>query len=251
MKAYPYTPKAGDVAWVNYIPVRFISDNFQEGTYNQKGYVAIDMLQTSTGKQAWVDYVPVVIDDTRTDAWLVNSVGYVPVNYSGTGDGTAANKGLSLNFVGSSTLDPRITFSRASNATVTNSSGNIVYAPHNLLTYSEQFDNSAWTKQDSTITANATVSPDGTTTADKLAETAVTGSNYAYQTMSFTAGVTYTLSVYAKAAERNFVWVQLPGTAFGSAQYRLVNLTDGTSSGSATIYSVTSVGNGWWRVTGS
>ena len=74
----------------------------------------------------------------------------------------SANKGLrngygatfAENFAdGTNTLDPRITFSRASNATVTNSSGNIVYAPHNLLTYSEQFDNSAWTKSGSTVTA--------------------------------------------------------------------------------------------------
>lgn len=38
----------------------------------------------------------------------------------------------------------------------------------NLLTYSEQFDNAAWTKSNVTITANSTTSPDGTTTADTL-----------------------------------------------------------------------------------
>lgn len=212
MKAYPYTPKTGDVAWVNYIPVRFVSDNFQEGTYNQKGYVAIDMLQTSTGKQAWVDYVPVVIDDTRTDAWLINSVGYVPVNYSGTGDGTAANKGLSLNFVGSSTLDPRITFSRASNATVTNSSGYIVYAPHNLLTYSEQFDNSTWVKTTTTVAANSFVAPSGNTTADTL--TASGANSTTLQTFTAIASpYTFSVSLYRKTGTGN-IDITVDGTTW-------------------------------------
>ena len=42
----------------------------------------------------------------------------------------------------------------------------------NLLTYTEQFDNAAWPKTNATITANAAVAPDGTTTADTLTATA-------------------------------------------------------------------------------
>ena len=61
-----------------------------------------------------------------------------------------------------------ITFSRTSNATVTKSDGTIGYAPHNLLTFSEQFDNAAWTKTTTTVTANAIASPIGTTTGDTL-----------------------------------------------------------------------------------
>lgn len=39
----------------------------------------------------------------------------------------------------------------------------------NLLTYSEQFDNGAWTKQAGvTVTANQAADPDGTTTADLI-----------------------------------------------------------------------------------
>jgi hypothetical protein len=40
----------------------------------------------------------------------------------------------------------------------------------NLLTYSEDFSNAAWTKTGSSITSNATTAPDGETTADKLVE---------------------------------------------------------------------------------
>ncbi len=250
MKAYPYTPQAGDVAWIDYIPVKFVSEAYQEGTYNQKGFVAIDIIATPTGKQAWVDYVPIVIDDTRTDAWLVNRVGYIPVNYSGTGDGSAANKGLSLNFLGADRLDPRITFSRASNATVTRADGTIGFAPHNLFTHSEQFDNSAvWALNAATVSANSAVAPNGTTTADKLIVTNGQTAGYIIQPTSLVAGVTYTYTVYAKDA--GFTSFRLLGqsTAFGSNQTGLYNLTTGVASvtsGTPTV-SIENVGDGWYR----
>jgi len=67
-------------------------------------------------------------------------------------------------------LDPRINFSRTSNATITNSAGQIAYAPHNLLSASEQFDNAAWVGAGTkpTITANSIIAPNGTITADTL-----------------------------------------------------------------------------------
>ena len=95
------------------------------------------------------------------------------------------------------TLDPRITFSRTSNATVTGSNGLIQYAPHNLLTYSEQFDNAAWTKANTTITANSTAAPDGTLTADTLTSGAANG--YLYQSFSAAASTTYVFSVWVKS----------------------------------------------------
>ena len=114
----------------------------------------------------------------------------------------SANKGLrngygatfAENFAdGTNVLDPRITFSRASNATVTNSSGNIVYAPHNLLTYSEQFDNASWTKTTTTVAANSFVAPSGNTTADTL--TASGANSTTLQTYTAIASP-YTFSVY-------------------------------------------------------
>ena len=38
------------------------------------------------------------------------------------------------------------------------------WAPHNLLTYSEDFSNAAWPAVETTITPNAAIAPDGTTT---------------------------------------------------------------------------------------
>lgn len=79
----------------------------------------------------------------------------------------------------------------------------------NLLTFSEQFDNAAWSKVRSTVTANALTAPDGSLTADKLVEDATAAStHYLFQTVSKDAvQAAYTLSVYAKAAERTFLTV--------------------------------------------
>jgi hypothetical protein len=65
----------------------------------------------------------------------------------------------------------------------------------NLVTFSEQFDNAAWVKTTTTVTANAQVSPDGYTNAETM--TVSTSASIVGQTMSLGAG-TYTFSVYVK-----------------------------------------------------
>ena len=60
---------------------------------------------------------------------------------------------------------PKLTYSTAagSNSTMVNSSGEIVWAPHNLVDYSEDFDNAAWSKLGAaTIDSTLVTGPDGT-----------------------------------------------------------------------------------------
>ena len=71
----------------------------------------------------------------------------------------------------------------------------------NLVTYSEQLDNAAWTKDGATVTANTAVSPDGYTNADKVLETATTAVHNVYQTPTLSSNV-YSFSVFVKKAER-------------------------------------------------
>jgi hypothetical protein len=118
----------------------------------------------------------------------------------------------------------------------------------NLLTYSEQFDNAAWTKANSSITANTVVAPDGTLTGDKLVEdTANTNHTVRNATGINTGAVTVTTTVYAKAAER---------TSFRLSHYEAVSigitgfdLSTGTILGgsSSDDASIVDVGNGWYR----
>ena len=151
-----------------------------------------------------------------------------------------------------------ITFSRpgatGGGATVTDSDGRIKWAPHNLLLASEQFDASAWNKASASVsvTANAAASPDGASTADKIIPSTgnvehVIINNSAVTTVS---GAQYIGAIYAKAAEYGFVFVSLDVTGSSTACAVCVNLSDGTTSntGGSGTYSVTSVGNGWWRI---
>lgn len=96
---------------------------------------------------------------------------------------------------------------------------------------SEEFDNAWWTKGNVTITANATDGPDGTFTADKLVEAA--GSNVLHYVQGdWSQGINLysAFSVYAKAAERSWVYVAAydsTGTTYG-AYFDLVNGVIGT-----------------------
>ena len=82
----------------------------------------------------------------------------------------------------------------------------------NLLTYSEQFDNSAWTKTALTIGANATTAPDGNLTMDSATETSATSAHSVAQAVTAAASPT-TFSVFATANGRNFIAVQFTDSA--------------------------------------
>lgn len=123
----------------------------------------------------------------------------------------------------------------------------------NLLTYSEQFDNVAWSKSNSTITANTIVAPDGTLTGDVLQANASGGTGVVGLTRNVTiTNATHTFSFYAKAKEFSWVAIEISGftgaTVVGSCYYDLAN---GVVGGFNAIFgTITAVGNGWYRCTG-
>ena len=116
----------------------------------------------------------------------------------------------------------------------------------NLVTYSEQQDNSSWTKAGATITANATTSPDGYTNADKVVEDTSTATHGTYTSASISNATAYTWSGFFKAGERTKIrfLAQTGGTPY--ANFNLSNGTVESTSGSITA-SIVSFGNGWYR----
>ena len=76
----------------------------------------------------------------------------------------------------------------------------VLSARVNLLTYSEQFDNAAWTKQNGAISANAETAPNGTLTADKFTPTAAASVDHRVITGVITTTGGYTLALYVKPA---------------------------------------------------
>jgi hypothetical protein len=121
--------------------------------------------------------------------------------------------------------------------------------PYNLVTWSEDFGNAIWQKQNTSAITNATIAPNGTLTANKLNENGANG----YHSFSFPTGVItttnpYTCSFYAKAAERTWCSVYLyDGTAY-EAFFDLVNGVVGSVASGMTA-TIINVGNGWYRCT--
>ena len=119
----------------------------------------------------------------------------------------------------------------------------------NIALYSEQFDNAAWSKLGASVTANAATSPDGALTADKMVSiSANTGAKRVEHTFSAVSGTTYTVSAYFKADGWNFALFNAPEEQFTTRDDLFLNLTNGTLSGSTSLGSVESVGNGWYRL---
>ena len=135
---------------------------------------------------------------------------------------------LSLDFANTKVLDPRITFSRPTSA-VYYDGQTVTKAEENLFTYSQEFDHSSWSKNSGTITANTTVAPDGTTTADTV--NPASGLLEIAKSIIIGAG-TYTLSVFLSGS----------GTVkigFYNAVDGVQDSTDITLTGTLTRYSVT------------
>jgi hypothetical protein len=156
---------------------------------------------------------------------------------------------LLLDFANSQQLDPRVTFSRSTTAPYYDGKTSVL-AEQNLQTYSEQFDNAVWSKFNTTITANSTTAPDGTTTADSLIEnTANSIHSMDGSLFSFTGN--FTSSVYLKANGRNFVRVYVTQVSPNVNYTSLFDLSLGTivSTDSGVTSTITSVGNGWYRCT--
>ena len=116
----------------------------------------------------------------------------------------------------------------------------------NLLLRSQEFDNASWTKVAATVTANAGVAPDGTSTAEKVVESATTAVHYILQIATTTAA-SHTFSTYAKAGERSLIILQCDNPSV-SQQFNLSTGALGNATGSPTS-TITPVGNGWYRCT--
>lgn len=106
-------------------------------------------------------------------------------------------------------------------------------AATNLLLYSEQLN--SWTKGNATVTTDATVAPDGNSTADKIVESTTNSTHVVAQSTVGAAATRYTLSCYAKPAERGWITLQVyDGVGYFTAFFDLVNIATGAKSAGST-----------------
>lgn len=172
--------------------------------------------------------------------------------------------------VGAVTATPNWNFSRASSGYAQTLAGALVSfgsgvpritdkgmlvedARTNLLLQSQTLSIAPWAPFQSSVTADATAAPDGTTTADKLVEDTTPASTHFHrQSVTLTASV-QTFSIYAKAAERSQTSIFVPTAAFADVTFRTASFT---LTGAGTVFalggagataSIEALANGWYR----
>lgn len=126
----------------------------------------------------------------------------------------------------------------------------------NALRYSNQLENPIWDRAAlNTINTNAANGPDGSLSADKIAEDNTNAAHYAYQSVAKVAQAQmWTGSISLKAAERGFGWLRIGDLATNYALL-IVNLSTGAITFSQTAgnysqssFSVTAEASSWWRL---
>jgi hypothetical protein len=127
----------------------------------------------------------------------------------------------------------------------------------NLLPETESFGTSNWTKPSISITENTLANPiNAEVNADTANEGVATDFHQMQQTISASAGLTYTGSVYLKYIDRQFVNISFYNNGgvglYGAACFDIQNGTVASSAALGAGYSITStsitnIGSGWYR----
>jgi hypothetical protein len=122
----------------------------------------------------------------------------------------------------------------------------------NFCPYSESVN--SWGNTNCTITSNSVTAPNGTLTADTVTANS-TASAYMRQDTGINMGIStyYTMSVYFKAGTATTATLS---DGYGTGAWVTYNLTNGVVTGAYNPfgyqeYTITAVGNGWYRATNS
>lgn len=133
------------------------------------------------------------------------------------------------------------TLTATGNATVVDSDGALKWRAHNLLTYSEDFSNAAWTKNSGSITANAGVAPNGETTADLFTCASATAFTGIDQYVTAVAAVSHTVKFVVRPNGQDFyqiLWNAGLSTQYANFQLSTETVTAGTyAAASVTLLS--------------
>ena len=123
----------------------------------------------------------------------------------------------------------------------------------NIQIRSEEFDNASWLKTNINVTANDTISPDGTENADKLQRTSTAASNTRNETYIGYGAKTYTSSIFVKKGEGSFLAIRVKGSSswvdlrFNFLTKQIISyITNGSYI--AIGSKVEEFNNGWFRI---
>jgi len=122
----------------------------------------------------------------------------------------------------------------------------------NLLPVSEDVTFPSYQRGEITPSINTAVAPDGSTTADTIAPTAVLTEHFiGYTTPSnVTAGTTYTFSAFVKPNGTDSVRIRFAFTGFNN-ENGSHNFTTGITSAGNCDFQIQPYANGWYRIQGT
>jgi len=194
-----------------------------------------------------------------------------------------AGAALALDFDETTTLDSRITFTRATSATYFDSSGVLQTASSGAARFDHRLESGSWVNKgllieeqrtniclqsenigttwvnaNTTESLNAIDAPDGNTTADELiADVGTATVYYINQVITTSPNQTFSTSVYVKNNDAGFFRIQVQNAAASSNFIRcwfdVANGTVGTANnggnGSGATGFIEDVGDGWYRCT--
>ena len=124
----------------------------------------------------------------------------------------------------------------------------------NLLTYSEDFSHSSWTKNYGTQTGNTVIAIDGSLSGSTFTCTSSgIGVGLRRDLVSYTAGNFYTASFYVKYVDAQYVAIDLPDAATSTNDNAVFDILNGTvvkdgNTSNGGYASIIDVGNGWYRI---
>jgi hypothetical protein len=178
---------------------------------------------------------------------------YSPIPEDGSGDFTFSRTGSATYFDKDGILKtaaanlPRFEFEP-----LTDEYKGILIEPirTNLLTQSEGFTTTAWTKTAVTVTGSAAIAPNGTLTAQKVVANSQNTSHWIIRGISFSDLDIFTFSIFAKRAEYDFFNIgDLQFGAFRDIRFDLVNgiISPITSANTYISATIKDVGDGWYR----
>lgn len=145
------------------------------------------------------------------------------------------------------------TTTRTTNATMFDSAGNLVWAPANMLLYSDDLTNAYWTKTDTTLSQDGTLAPTSGNQA-YLATEGSAGTAIVTRQTTVPASTPFSYSVEVKKGNHQFARVGLASggeLCMAWVDFDAGTVTNATLGGTTTAPiqpSITVLSNGWFRV---
>jgi hypothetical protein len=251
--------------FVNTLNVGTVFDLSNGATAGNAGFTAPTAASITSVGNGWYRCSITV---TTTAASLSFRV-YIMQNattYSYTGDGNSGVYIYGAQLSDSASLDPYVPTPAAAPSSTAFYGPRFDYDPvtlaakgilveearTNLALYSQEIGGTNWLPDDITVALNSIAAPNGTLTASTLTDTATNSDHRVISSgtsPSFTAGTSYTLSVYVKNNTRNFMQIAFATAPFSATAYANFDVATGVlgTVGSGTTASITAVGSGWYR----